>query len=66
MSNEKLKVCPFCWSEAQELQQEEKGGDVVYAVRCTNAMCIGYDIQPSYFNAADARKAWNRRANNGK
>ena len=63
-STKQLKPCPFCRQEAKEIQQEENG-DIVHAVRCTNTMCIGYDIQPSYFNAADARNAWNRRANNG-
>ena len=57
-----LKPCPFCGCEAKELQHEENGGDIVHGVRCTNTMCIAYDIQPSYFNAADARNAWNRRA----
>ena len=61
----KLKACPFCGCAAKELQQDD-GGDIVHAVRCTNASCIGNDIQPRYFDAEQARKVWNRRADNGK
>lgn len=61
MKDKKLKACPFCGCAAKELQQEENGGDILHAVRCTNVMCVAFDIQPRYFSVADARKAWNAR-----
>lgn len=56
-----LKKCPFCGCAAKELQMNDNG-DMLHAICCTNTMCIGFDIQPHYYTAADAREAWNRRA----
>ena len=54
-----LKPCPFCGGEAK-LAEGELGQ---WIVRCTKCPC---DVGRYWFSRkADAKKAWNRRADNG-
>jgi len=54
-----LKPCPFCGGEA-ELTEWEFG---YWIVKCTKCPC---DLGRYWFRRkADAKKTWNRRADNG-
>ena len=56
--NSELKLCPFCGSEAAYHKNANNGTKVV----CTNANCPCETW--AYRTEGEARKAWNKRADN--
>ena len=65
MSDETLKPCPFCKSEAV-LDKVDEGADYRpwfwYTVHCSNRDCVCADLCHEYETEAEAIAAWNTRA----
>lgn len=68
MSKEKLKPCPFCGGEGQ-IKTEIDGNDLLAYIFCDNCCASTdkfIDVDYNGKNIDYAKKAWNRRTDNGK
>lgn len=63
--NDKLKLCPFCGSEAR-IEEIRTFARIVYSVSCIDIdrTCPMYYLKTRYFGTKkQAIEAWNRRVN---